>query len=182
MEQSLTASSAGEEVDWTKYEPPEALTKVPNITSETIMAVVVASLDNIRQQIKAEEEQAARREEAAARDAETNIASKGKNKGKMGEEQAWSEIMTLIPGPDPGPAPAPAGAGPSKPHGRSRLGISRILRHVVGGNKPREEKSTTSTGHNQPHPGNDMPSPTGFTKFVYKHIKPPSQESVEGPV
>ncbi|KAK1769978.1 hypothetical protein QBC33DRAFT_512647 [Phialemonium atrogriseum] len=182
MEQSLTASSAGEEVDWTKYEPPEALTKVPNITSETIMAVVVASLDNIRQQIKAEEEQAARREEAAARDAEANIASKGKDKGKAGEEQAWSEIMASIPGPDPGPPPGPAGAGPSKPHGRSRLGISRILRHVVGGNKPREEKSTTSTGHNQAPPGNDMPSPTGFTKFVYKHIKPASQESVEGPV
>lgn len=54
------------EEDWTKYEPPEALNKVPSNASELIREVVKSSIENIRNQIVQEEKLRQEREETEA--------------------------------------------------------------------------------------------------------------------
>ncbi len=58
-----------EEVDWTKYDPPQALSKTPNVTSEILLEVVESSIQNVKNQIIIEE-QARKEQEEEARAAE----------------------------------------------------------------------------------------------------------------
>lgn len=87
--QELITSSAANEVsdfrlevvDWRKVEPPAALRKAPNVTSQILLDVVQSSIDNVRDRIRNE-----RREEVMAEEqrvAEEQAARREEQKGKQ---------------------------------------------------------------------------------------------------
>lgn len=188
----LTAASGSfdDEVDWTLYEPPEALGKLPNITSETIIAVVQSSLENIKNQIQVEKQRcdeatAALQKEAdeqkavigaAALAAQFNIELATTGKGK---EKALYSVEHPDPRVPSAVEIAALQAAPSiprqKPQKRSRFGISRILRHVRGESSESKNNHTIALTTRLDSGGGSGPSP--FTQFIYKHLKP-SVESV----
>lgn len=192
MEQrsSMMSGSLDEEVDWTKYDPPEALNKLPDITSETIIAVVQSSLENVKHQIqaerlRAEERRAAILEEAEAEAAAAAAAEAEEGKGK---ETARVDSVLSIRQLDERPAALPTPRSsldfarpPLKPQKRSRFGISRILRHVRGNSESKSYGGGSNNNNLTVIPLHTRVSnevgPTPFTQFVYKHLKP-SLESV----
>jgi hypothetical protein len=72
-------------VDWTKYEPPQGLRNVPDISSDIITRIIQESIDNIKSRI-AEEEQARQHAAAAAESLRKQEEAKvEKEKGKAPE-------------------------------------------------------------------------------------------------
>ncbi|OIW34718.1 hypothetical protein CONLIGDRAFT_675680 [Coniochaeta ligniaria NRRL 30616] len=188
MEQrsSMMSGDFDEEVDWTKYDPPEALKKLPDITSETIIAVVQSSLENIKNQIQAERLRAEEQRTAILEEADAEAAAvaaeaeEGKGKGKAPVD---SGLSVRQPNGQPAALPTPRSSydlvrPPLKPQKRSRFGISRILRHVRGNSESKSESSSSNPSVIPLHTrvNNEM-APTPFTQFIYKHLKP-SLESV----
>lgn len=194
----MSGSVVDEEVDWTRYDPPEALKKLPDIASETVVAVVQSSLENITNQIHAERLRAEERrtatatasilEEAEAEEiaAAADEAEEGEGKGK---ERARVDSVLSIRQPDER-RPDAVLLPPVKPQKRSRFGISRILRHVRGSSESKSESSSSNhingglaaiphSPHARVASNADTP-PTPFTQFIYKHLKPSSLESVGG--
>lgn len=166
MEKPYTASDA-REVDWMDYEPPEALSKLPDAIPEPIIAVVQSALENVRHQIEAEKARAARQTTGRAADDDGS----GHEDGQPGSATAASDTShhLLLPLSRLG-----------RRRGRSCFGISRILRYVVEKDELREERNTpTGRASGASH---DMPLPTLFTQFVYKYIKAPSLERAGGPM
>lgn len=198
MEQrsSIMSSSADEEVDWTKYDPPEALNKLPNITSETITAIVQSSLENIKNQIQAEKLCAHQQpcpivEEAPPEPADAAAAPEAEE-GK-GKDKAPSECISTRSEYDVARRPAALSTPrnsrdfarpPLKLQRRSRFGgISRILQHVRGNS----ESSKGESNSNHPAVGplhtrarnNDL-APSPFTQSIYKRLLKPTPHSSWG--
>lgn len=66
-------------VDWHKYDPPTALRKTPNVTSQILLDIIFTSIDNVK--VRVDEEQRLKKEaaeEAARRTAEEKRGAKGK--------------------------------------------------------------------------------------------------------
>jgi hypothetical protein len=190
MEQrsSTMSGSVEEEVDWTKYEPPEALSKLPNITSETIIAVVESSLQNIRNQIEAEKLRIQEQQTAIIEEAETEVAAaaarteaaEGKGKGRASPDGLNIAHEGHVP-QHPAALPTPRNSQeflrpPLKLQKRTRFGgISRILRHVRGHSESSRLESSSHNMNNDPlhsrASGTDNdPCPTPFTQFIYKRL------------
>lgn len=181
-EAPLATGHVDEPESWMHYEPPPVLTELPMLAAETIVVVVQSALENIREQAEVEKEQERQRKEAAEQAAETDSldqedrdeAVEGKGKGKAVDEEFEDEITASG-------SSQPALLAPSEPRkhrGRSRFGISRILRHVVEKAESREVKDASREMSRET---DDAPRPTAFTQFVYKHIKASPAEP-EGPV
>lgn len=176
-----------EDVDWAQYEPPEALNKLPTITSETILAVVQSSLENIRAQVEVEKQrrvevEAAIKEEAeaeAAAVAEEEAAKATKGKGKEPENSSPPERLQRAHQLQSVTSLEP----PTIQKRSSRFMVSRIWNRVRGGSDYKGEASTSSiplTNRISLSPSdndNEPPGPTPFTQFVYKHLRP-SAESI----
>lgn len=74
-----------DEVDWKKYEPPQGLRKIPDISSDIISRIILESIDNIKSRIaeeEAERQNAAAKEEKSRREREANAE---REKGKAPE-------------------------------------------------------------------------------------------------
>lgn len=177
-EAPLAAGDVSEQEGWMDYSPPPALSKLPTGAAETIVVVVQSALENIREQAEAEKERERQRREAPEQAAEVDNpdqeeggeAVEGKGKGRADNEDLEDGITASGPS-QPALLPPPE---PTKHRGRSRFGISRILRHVV-------DKAESREGKDASQERDDAPRPTAFTQFVYKHIKASSAEP-EGPV
>jgi hypothetical protein len=66
-------------VDWHKYDPPTALRKTPNVTSQILLDIIFTSIDNVKARV--DEEQRLKKEaaeEAERRTAEEKLKAKGK--------------------------------------------------------------------------------------------------------
>ncbi|KAB5579876.1 hypothetical protein GE09DRAFT_1050516 [Coniochaeta sp. 2T2.1] len=195
-----------EEVDWTKYDPPEALSKLPGLTSETVLAVVQSALENVRTQIQAEKVRAAERQHAIQEEAEAEAeaaaaaiaeAEEVDRKGKGKEVDRFDSAISISePIEDPAAPrnsrdftlrqvlPAPK---------RSRFGgITRILRHVRGNSESKSESSASSSRpshspafiplHTRVTNGTHTPPiSTPFTHFVYKQTKSSPSPSSQKP-
>jgi hypothetical protein len=176
------------EVDWTRYDPPEALNKLPNITSETIIAVVQSSLENIKAQIQAEKQRTLDREAAVKNEAEAEAEAEAAAAAEVAQlEDAKGKANDTTPSTETVDLTIPLSAlpfqqrPPNKQRRPSRFGISRILRHVRGPSAT--SKSESNSTHIPPAPSTDLDSsgPTPFTQFIYKHLKPhTSHESLSG--
>lgn len=189
MEQrsSVMSGSVDEDVHWTKYDPPEALNKLPNITSETIIAVVQSSLENIKNQIQAERLRAQEQQEAIVEEAAAEAAAAEAEEGKGKEKAPPDYIITTCDYEGvqrPAALPTPRNSNdfarpPLKPQKRSRFGISRIFRQVRGNSESSKSESSSKTPTIIPlHTRviNDLP-PSPFTQSIYKRLlKPPSLE------
>ncbi|KAJ9164855.1 RBR-type E3 ubiquitin transferase [Coniochaeta hoffmannii] len=196
MEQrsSMMSGSVDEEVDWTKYEPPEALQKLPNITSETIIAVVQSSLVNIKNQIQAEQLRAQEQQSVVLEEAEAEAAAAAAEaeNGKSKERASPDGIKRWVDPRRPAALPTPPSSIDfthppldMKPQRRSRFGISRILRHVRGNSETSKSETHSSSHaltrstplHTRIPASTDLP-PTPFTQSIYKRfVKPPSPGS-----
>jgi hypothetical protein len=172
------SSSKEEDVEWMKYEPPEALNDLAKIRSEAIIAIVQSSLENVQQQVAAEKERAEREAEALERQAEAlrrqaeAEAETAQGKGK-GKETATEEPEEADASRPPMPTIIEPIPGPSRPQRRSRFGISRMLRHVIM-EKGESSTARAAAGHrHSPSAGSIEipPPPSAFTHFVYKHLK-----------
>ncbi|RFU78792.1 hypothetical protein TARUN_3437 [Trichoderma arundinaceum] len=67
-------------VDWYKYDPPTALRKTPNVTSQILLEIIFTSIENVK--VRVDEEQRLKKEaaeEAARRTAEQKHNAKGKS-------------------------------------------------------------------------------------------------------
>jgi hypothetical protein len=85
-----------DDVDWTKYEPPAALRKAPNITSEIILEIVRVSIENLKTQIADNERRQKRREEDERRRAAAEAAEQD---GK--EKEPYLPIIMVQDVPEP---------------------------------------------------------------------------------
>lgn len=156
--------------DWMDYDAPEVLTRLLLPSPETVVVVVQSSVENVRREVAAEKERAQQPGEALGEPVETES---GKGKRKADDEPIEGRLTT--PADPSWPLSSlPPPVEPRKTRGRSRFGISRLLRHVVDkGDRNHADRSQAA----------DTPSPTAFTQIVYKHIKAATAPSEpEGPV
>ncbi|KAK2592325.1 hypothetical protein QQS21_009983 [Conoideocrella luteorostrata] len=68
------------DIDWHKYEPPNALRKAPNVNSLILLDIVAQSIDNVRERIS-EEDRLKRAEEEKRQAAEEEARRNGKSSG-----------------------------------------------------------------------------------------------------
>jgi hypothetical protein len=178
MEQSTPMVMVEEDPDWMKYDPPEALNNLPNITSETIKEVVATSLENVRQQVAAEQlqlEQIRQNKTATQDTASLEDEQEGKGKERAEDEIGQSQDV----GVSFCHSQMEASLGPIRHHRRSRFGITRILRHVmrederVNAAHDRSDSRRKSTG------STDRPTSATLSQLVYKHIRQSSQSAGE---
>lgn len=189
---SMMSGSADDEVDWAKYDPPEALSKLPNITSETIIAIAQSSLENIKNQIQAETLRAQEQGHPNLKQADAEPAAAEAEEIK-GEEDASSDcILTtseLERAQHPTALGTPGSANdsarqPLKSQKRARFGgISRILRHVRGNSE--SSKSESSSNHPaivllHTRPGSNDLAPSPFTQSIYRRLLKPSSPASAG--
>ncbi|KAL7936877.1 hypothetical protein V8C35DRAFT_277386 [Trichoderma chlorosporum] len=66
-------------VDWQEYEPPAALRKAPNVTSQILLDIIDTSIENVKTRVGEEQRQ---KKEAAAEAARRTAEEKQKAKGK----------------------------------------------------------------------------------------------------
>ncbi|RKU41593.1 hypothetical protein DL546_000082 [Coniochaeta pulveracea] len=168
-------SSVDEEVDWTQYDPPEALNKLPSISSETIIAVVQSALENVRNQIEAERQRRIEVEADIKEEAEAEAAAVADFEASEAAKRKGKE-------PDSSPPAEPKPVLIEKPVQQleatkraSRL--SRILKRVRGSSDPKGDIVLLTTRPDVPN----LP-PTPFTKQIYKHLKPNNPTSPEAEV
>lgn len=95
------------DVDWHKYGPPAMLKRAPNVTSQILLDIVAASIDNVKARI-AEEDRQREAEEEQRRAAEEEAARQARN-GK-GPEPYLPIIMVLDEPPAEAASDAPGQA------------------------------------------------------------------------
>jgi hypothetical protein len=139
---AAAAGEDGEEPNLTKYEPPEALRRLPNVNSETIIAVVRGSIENVRAQGAAEEEQRQQqrqrererelreREEAARREQEVkpetaNVPTQG------AEESAVAAVQPTDLAAEASPSSAVENMPSTKPLAKRGFIFRHIFRRKV---------------------------------------------------
>ncbi|PTB69823.1 hypothetical protein BBK36DRAFT_1110025 [Trichoderma citrinoviride] len=67
------------DIDWRQYEPPTALRKTPNVTSQILLNIIFSSIENVKRRVAEEQRiKAEAAEEAARRTAEGKHKAKGK--------------------------------------------------------------------------------------------------------
>ncbi|KAB5551397.1 hypothetical protein GE09DRAFT_1288029 [Coniochaeta sp. 2T2.1] len=209
MEQrsSMMSGEFDEEVDWSKYDPPEALSKLPGLTSETVLAVVQSALENVKTQIHAEKVRAEERQHAIQEEAESEAAAAAideaeevDRKGKGKEVERFDSAISISePVDHAANLPTPRNSRdftlrqPLPLPKRSRFGgITRILRHVRGNSESKSEGSAGASASSSRHSHSlafiplhtrvtngthTPPVPTPFTHFVYKQTKPSASSS-----
>lgn len=182
--QMQTGSS--QDIDLTQFDPPVALSAdLADIDSETVILVVISSLQHVTQQIRAEKH----RTEAAvvntrndtdpeAGDETRSQGGTGKGKGKDLTDENDNVSQTdggSVSGSQDG-SQGSAGEKPSRPQLRRRLGLRRMFRHSKGGASSFTISEIPAHLHGISPPSDMTASPassrpSSLTQFIYKHVK-----------
>ncbi|KAK1755072.1 hypothetical protein QBC47DRAFT_382673 [Echria macrotheca] len=189
-----------ESIDLTQYDPPAALSELSNITSETIVLVVESSLKHVIQQVQAEKQ---RNEEllAAERSASADSGIEVDNRSDKGkapetaEDNDGGRISATGSSEDGGSHQGSIDDWRDKvAQRRHRLGFRRIFQHIVDKGESGSFDIGQLPAHlhgvskpQLPKPGraadrDATSTPSAFTKFIYKHLRQPSESTLSSSV